>query len=139
MIGAMLGRAKKYSSSISTILFGEESSATTASKNPFGRETAVAEAYTAFQEYCLSLRERGVLLAVCSKNNLDTAKSGFTHPDTVLKLSTSLFQANWEPKHHNIETIARELNLGLDSFVFVDDNPAERAIVTAQLPADHRP
>jgi FkbH-like protein len=81
------------------------------------------------------LRERGVLLAVCSKNNPDTARSGFSHPDTILKLEHfSSFQANWQPKHENIEAIARELNLGLDSFVFVDDNPAERAIVAAQLP-----
>ena len=99
-----------------------------------GRETAIAEAYTAFQEYCLSLRNRGVLLAVCSKNNEDVAKSGFEHPDSVLKLEhISCFKANWEPKHENILAIARELNLGADSFVFVDDNPAERAIVEAQV------
>ncbi len=100
-----------------------------------GRETPEAEAYTAFQEYCLALRNRGVLLAVCSKNNEDVAKSGFAHPDSVLKLEhISCFKANWEPKHENIEAIARELNLGVDSLVFVDDNPAERAIVRAQLP-----
>lgn len=100
-----------------------------------GKETPQAEAYTAFQQYCLALRNRGVLLAVCSKNNEDVAKSGFTHPDSVLKLEhISCFKANWEPKHENIEAIARELNLGVDSFVFVDDNPAERAIVRAQLP-----
>jgi FkbH-like protein len=100
-----------------------------------GRETPLAEAYTAFQEYCLSLRERGVLLAVCSKNNEATAKEGFSHPDSVLKLEHfSAFKANWEPKHTNILAIAQMLNLGVDSFVFVDDNPAERAIVEAQIP-----
>lgn len=100
-----------------------------------GRETPVAEAYTAFQEYCLRLRDRGILLAVCSKNNEDVAQSGFAHPDSVLKLEHfSAFKANWEPKHENILTIAQELNLGVDSFVFVDDNPAERAIVEAQIP-----
>ncbi len=99
-----------------------------------GRETAIAEAYTAFQEYCLSLRNRGVLLAVCSKNDEAVAKSGFAHPDSVLKLEhISCFKANWEPKHENILAIARELNLGADSFVFADDNPAERAIVQAQV------
>jgi FkbH-like protein len=99
-----------------------------------GRETPVAEAYTAFQEYCLSLRNRGILLAVCSKNNEDIAKSGFEHPDSVLKLEhISCFKANWNPKHENIAEIARELNLGADSFVFVDDNPAERAIVEGQV------
>jgi len=100
-----------------------------------GRETPVAEAYTAFQEYCLSLRNRGVLLAVCSKNDEETARQGFEHPDSVLKLEHfSCFKANWDPKHENIRDIARELNLGEDSFVFVDDNPAERAIVEAQVP-----
>jgi FkbH-like protein len=100
-----------------------------------GRETPQAEAYTAFQEYCLSLRERGVLLAVCSKNNEDVAKSGFTHPDSVLKLEhISCFKANWDPKHGNILEIAKELNLGVDSFVFADDNPAEREIVRSQIP-----
>jgi len=100
-----------------------------------GKETPVAEAYTAFQEYCLALRERGILLAVCSKNNEDVAQQGFAHPDSVLKLEHfSAFKANWEPKHENILAIARELNLGPDSFVFVDDNPAERSIVESQIP-----
>ncbi len=100
-----------------------------------GRETAVAEAYTAFQEYCLMLRSRGILLAVCSKNDEETAKQGFEHPDSVLKLSHfSAFRANWEPKHENLTAIAKELNLGIDSLVFVDDNPAERALVASQLP-----
>jgi FkbH-like protein len=101
-----------------------------------GRETPVGEAYTAFQEYCRSLRNRGVLLAVCSKNNDDIARSGFGHPSSILKVEDiSCFKANWNPKHENILAIARELNLGLESFVFVDDNPAERDIVAAQLPA----
>jgi FkbH-like protein len=100
-----------------------------------GRETPIAEAYTAFQEYCLSLQRRGVLLAVCSKNSEEIARQGFEHPDSVLKLEhISCFKANWEPKHENILAIAKELNLGVDSFVFVDDNPAERAIIEAQVP-----
>ena len=65
-------------------------------KIQIGRETPVAEAYTAFQEYCLSLQRRGVLLAVCSKNDEDVAKSGFEHPSSVLKLEhISCFKANW--------------------------------------------
>jgi FkbH-like protein len=137
MIGAMLGRVKKcLILDLDNTLWGGVIGDDGLDRIQIGKETPVAEAYTAFQEYCLALRERGVLLAVCSKNNLDVAQSGFTHPDTVLKLEHfSSFQANWQPKHENIETIARELNLGLDSFVFVDDNPAERAIVAAQLPA----
>lgn len=100
-----------------------------------GHETPLAEAYTAFQRYCLALRDRGVLLAVCSKNDEAVARSGFEHPSSTLKIDhISCVKANWEPKHENILAIARELNLGLDSIVFVDDNPAEREIVEAQLP-----
>ncbi len=100
-----------------------------------GRETPQAEAYTAFQEYCLELKKRGIVLAVCSKNEDRTARAGFAHPDSVLKITDfSAFKANWSPKHENLMEIAHELNLGLDSFVFVDDNPAERALVKAQLP-----
>jgi FkbH-like protein len=99
-----------------------------------GRETPLAEAFTAFQEYCLALRNRGVLLAVCTKNFEEMARAGFDHPNSVLKLEHfSAFRANWEPKHENILSIARELNLDPASFVFVDENPAERAIVAAQI------
>jgi FkbH-like protein len=137
MIGAMFGRAKKcLILDLDNTLWGGVIGDEGLDKIAIGKETPVAEAYTAFQTYCLSLRERGVLLAVCSKNDPEIARSGFTHPEMVLKLDHfSSFQANWQPKHENIEAIARELNLGLESFVFVDDNPAERAIVAAQLPA----
>lgn len=100
-----------------------------------GRETAEAEAFTAFQEYCLQLRSRGILLAVCSKNSEAIARQGFEHPDSILSVDHfSCFKANWEPKHENIKAIAAELNIGLNSLVFVDDNPAEREIIAAQLP-----
>jgi|SRR5215467_285106 len=105
-------------------------------KIKIGRETPIAEAYTAFQEYCLALRNRGVLLAVCSKNHEETAKQGLAHPDSILKVDHfAAFKANWLPKHQNIAAIASELNIGLDSLVFVDDNPAERSLVKAQLPS----
>ena len=100
-----------------------------------GRETPLAEAFTAFGLYCLKLREQGVLLAVCSKNDEATARSAFAHPDAVLRLEHFAgFKANWRPKHENILELAAELNLAPDSFVFVDDNPAERALVRAQIP-----
>jgi FkbH-like protein len=100
-----------------------------------GRETAEGEAYTAFQQYCLQLRERGVLLAVCSKNSPEIARQGFEHPESVLKPEHfAAFRVNWEPKHENIKAVASDLNIGLDSLVFLDDNPAEREIVSAQLP-----
>jgi FkbH-like protein len=100
-----------------------------------GRDHPVGEAFAAFQRYVKELRARGILLAVCSKNDLENAKEGFSHPDTVLKLEDfSAFKASWGPKPDGIRQIAAELNIGLDSLVFVDDNPAERALVAAQLP-----
>jgi FkbH-like protein len=72
---------------------------------------------------------------VCSKNNEESAKEGFSHPDSVLRLEDfSAFKANWNTKPENIREIAAELNIGLDSIVFVDDNPVERALVEEQLP-----
>lgn len=97
---------------------------------------AVGEAYRYFQQYVKKLRERGVILAVCSKNDEDVAKQPFLkNPDMILKLSDfACFRANWEDKAGNIRAIAKELNIGLDSLVFVDDNPAEREIVRQYVP-----
>lgn len=100
-----------------------------------GHETAEGEAYLAFQSYIKRLKERGVLLAVCSKNEEDAARSGFSHPDSVLRLEDFVaFKANWKPKDVNIREIAQELNIGLDSLVFLDDNPAERQLIRDSLP-----
>jgi FkbH-like protein len=100
-----------------------------------GRDHAMGEAFQSFQRYVKALQQRGVLLAVCSKNDPENAQQGFSHPDSVLKLEDfSAFKANWNPKPDSIREIAFELNIGLDSLVFVDDNPAERALVAAQLP-----
>jgi len=94
------------------------------------------EAFKTFQKYIISLKQRGVLLAVCSKNDLDKAQEPFQkHPEMVLRLDDIVsFKANWEPKSENIRAMAPELNLGLDSFVFVDDNPAEIEIVRQFVP-----
>jgi FkbH-like protein len=94
------------------------------------------EAFKAFQKYIASLKQRGVLLAVCSKNDFAKAAEPFEkHPDMVLKMEDIVsFKANWEPKSENIRAMAPELNLGLDSFVFVDDNPAEIEIVRQFVP-----
>ena len=99
-------------------------------------ETADGEAYRSFQKYAKGLAERGVVLAVCSKNNPDDAREPFgKHPDMVLTLDDfAAFEASWDPKPLAIERIAKTLRLGLDSFVFVDDNPAEREHVRQVLP-----
>ena len=100
-----------------------------------GKETPEAEAYTEFQEYVKGLKERGIILAVCSKNDDANAREGFSHPDSILKLEDfSTFQANWDPKHENVREIAKNLNIGIDSLVFADDNPIERNIVRSQEP-----
>ena len=94
------------------------------------------EAFVAFQEYILKLKNKGIILAVCSKNNHADAIQPFEkHPEMRLKLNDiALFIANWEPKPHNIRRIAEELGIGLDSLIFVDDNPVEREAVRQFIP-----
>jgi FkbH-like protein len=97
---------------------------------------ADGEAFVEFQQWLCGLKERGILLAVCSKNEQDTAKEPFiAHPDCRLKLEDfAVFRANWSPKADNIRQIAEILNIGLDSIVFIDDNPVERGLVRKLLP-----
>ncbi len=99
-----------------------------------GKDTPVGEAFLEFQRYIKKLKDRGVILAVCSKNEHNLAKDGFNHPDSVLKFSDfTVFKANWDPKSKNISDIANEINIGLDSLVFIDDNPVERDIVRKEF------
>ncbi len=101
-----------------------------------GQGDPAGEAFLAVQRMALSLRDRGIMLAVCSKNTDETARRPFReHPEMLLKEEhITVFQANWEDKASNIEAIAAELNIGIDSLAFLDDNPAERAQVRAALP-----
>jgi FkbH-like protein len=101
-----------------------------------GEGSAAGEAHLALQQYAKALKERGIVLAVCSKNELATAEDAFhNHPEMVLKRSDiAAFAANWTDKAENLRQIAAQLNIGLDSLVFVDDNPAERARVRDSLP-----
>ena len=101
-----------------------------------GNGCAEGEAFAAIQKMALSLSERGIILAVCSKNTEKIAKEPFKkHNEMILKLKNiASFKANWRDKATNIKDIALELNLGLDAMVFLDDNPAERALVRQQLP-----
>lgn len=94
------------------------------------------EAYVAFQEYVLALKQKGVILAVCSKNNEADALSPFNdHPDMRIRLEdVAVFLANWDTKPENLRRVAQILNIGLDALVFVDDNPGEREIVRQMLP-----
>lgn len=100
-----------------------------------GPEVPEGQVYAEFQSYCKALKSIGVILAVDSKNEEENALAGLNHPDGVLRPDDFVaIKANWEPKDQNLKAIAAELSLGADSFVFADDNPAERAIVEAQVP-----
>ena len=111
-----------------------------------GHGSAEGEAYQDFQRYLLELRRRGILLAVCSKNEESIAREVFEkHDQMLIKLSDlSAFMVNFTPKADNAREIARQLNIGLDTLVFVDDNPVEREqmrqlapqLKVVELPAD---
>ncbi len=111
-----------------------------------GQGDATGEAHLEVQRTALALRQRGVVLAVSSKNNDDVARKPFAeHPEMLLRQDhIAVFQANWQDKASNLRAIASELNIGLDSLVFLDDNPAERELVrrlspevaVPELPAD---
>jgi FkbH-like protein len=101
-----------------------------------GEGSAAGEAYLALQRYALQLKARGVILAVCSKNDPAIAETAFRdHPEMILRRpDIAAFVANWNDKAENLKLIAERLNIGLDSLVFVDDNPAERARIRESLP-----
>ena len=101
-----------------------------------GQGSAEGEAFAAVQDYARRLSARGVVLAVCSKNDEAIALNAFeNHPEMVLRRSdVTSFVANWDDKATNLRRIARELNLGLDALVFLDDNPFERELVREALP-----
>jgi len=100
-----------------------------------GMESAVGESYIAFQKYAKALHDKGIFLAVCSKNEERIAKEAFSNPNMVLKLDDiAVFCANWNSKAENLLTIAEQLNILPESMVFVDDNPAERELVRQVLP-----
>ncbi len=101
-----------------------------------GQGSAVGEAHLDLQRYALQLSQRGVVLGVCSKNDETNAFAAFDqHPEMLLRRQDiACFVANWSDKATNLRQIAATLNVGLDSLVFVDDNPAERALVRRELP-----
>jgi FkbH-like protein len=95
----------------------------------------IGKAFTEFQQWLRQLKQRGIILAVCSKNDEHTAKEPFEkHPDMVLKLDDfAVFVANWNTKVDNIKYIQSVLNIGFDSIVFCDDNPVEREMVRTYI------
>ncbi len=99
-------------------------------------ELGTGHAFSDFQAWLKELKNRGILLTVCSKNNEPAAKEPFEkHPEMVLRLDDfSMFVANWEDKASNIRMIQQTLNIGMDSLVFLDDNPFERNLVRSMIP-----
>jgi FkbH-like protein len=101
-----------------------------------GQGSALGEGFIAVQDYAREQARRGVILAVCSKNDEVNALEPFEkHPDMLLKKGDiASFVANWDDKAANIRRIAADLNIGLDALVFLDDNPFERNLVRQELP-----
>lgn len=101
-----------------------------------GHGIGIGKVYSEIQQWAKRLKNRGVILCVCSKNDEDKAKEPFQkNPEMVLKLDDiSVFVANWENKADNIKMIQRVLNIGFDSMVFLDDNPFERNFVRESIP-----
>lgn len=100
-----------------------------------GQETSMGQVYSEFQSYLKAEKDIGVVLTIDSKNDPDNALAGINRPDGILKPEDFVeIKANWEPKSDNLRQIAADLDLTPDSFVFVDDNPAEREIVRTQVP-----
>lgn len=101
-----------------------------------GHGLGIGKAFSEFQQWIKKLKNRGVIVCVCSKNDEVKAKEPFEkNPEMVLKLDDiSVFIANWENKADNIRTIQSILNIGFDSMVFLDDNPFERNMVRENVP-----
>ena len=100
-----------------------------------GPGSATGEAFAAWQRTVKGLAARGIVLAVCSKNAPEIAAAGFSHPASVLRREDfAAFDCAWSDKAAGLRRIALQLNLGLDSLVFADDNPAECALVARELP-----
>lgn len=136
IIKAILGKNKKgFVLDLDNTLWGGIVGDDGVENLELGQETATAEAFTEFQHYLKDHAKIGILLNVNSKNDEQNALAGLRHEDGVLRPEDFIsIKANWEPKSHNFAAIASELNLGADSLVFVDDNPAERAIINQDLP-----
>jgi len=135
IIKAIYGKNKKaFSLDLDNTLWGGIIGDDGADNIEIGQETPVSQVYSEFQEYIKLHKQLGVLLTINSKNDLDNAISGLKRVDCILKEEDFVnIKANWNPKSENLLKAATELGLLPDSFVFVDDNPAERAIVKAQI------
>lgn len=137
LIGAMLGRSRKcLVLDLDNTVWGGVIGDDGMNGIVLGHGSAQGEAFLAIQQMALDLRDRGILLAVSSKNDDGVARAVFReHPEMLLREEhITVFQANWSDKASNLEAIAQTLNIGMDALVFVDDNPAERQQVRQAVP-----
>jgi FkbH-like protein len=137
VLGALLGRSRKcLVLDLDNTLWGGVLGDDGLDGLTLGEGTARGEAFLSVQRYALALRARGVLLAVSSRNDDATARRAIAeHPEMILRPAHfAAIQANWTDKPSNLEAIARQLDIGLDALVMLDDNPAERAHIRAALP-----
>lgn len=136
IIKSLLGKNKKaFALDLDNTLWGGIVGDDGVENLEIGQETSMGQAYTEFQQYIKEHKQLGILLNVVSKNEQENAIAGLSHEATVLKPEDFIsIKANWEPKDRNLAAIASELSLLPESFVFVDDNPAEREIIKTGIP-----
>lgn len=136
IIKSLLGRNKKaFALDLDNTLWGGVIGDDGAENLVLGQETPIGQAYQEFQGYIKAHKQLGVLLTVDSKNEEENALAGLRHEAGILRPDDFLaIMANWEPKDQNLMQLAQKLSLLPESFVFVDDNPAERQIVHDSVP-----
>ncbi|MDO5702162.1 MAG: HAD-IIIC family phosphatase [Lachnospiraceae bacterium] len=136
IIKSIYGRNKKaFNLDLDNTLWGGVIGDDGAENIEIGQETPLSQVYSEFQEYLKLHKQLGIMLTVNSKNDEANALSGFERPDSILRRDDfASFKANWNPKSTNLSETAGEMSLLPESFVFVDDNPAEREIVRQHFP-----
>ncbi len=135
IVGAIYGKSKKsLILDLDNTLWGGVIGDDGADGIEIGNESSLGMAHLSLCDYALRLKEQGVMLAVCSKNEEEIALSGFERDEMPMNKDDFVsFKANWSPKGDNIKEILRDMNIMSDAAVFVDDNPAERLIVSGQV------
>ena len=136
IIKSLYGKNKKaFALDLDNTLWGGIVGDDGAENLQIGQDASIGQAYSEFQEYIKAHKQLGVILNIVSKNEPENALAGLNHPDMVLAPDDFIMiKANWNPKSQNIIDLAHTLSLLPESFVFVDDNPAEREIVRQQIP-----
>jgi FkbH-like protein len=136
MVKSIFGKNKKaFALDLDNTLWGGIVGDDGAENLEIGQETSIGQVYSEFQAYIKAHKQLGIILNIVSKNETENALAGLNHPDGTLKSEDFIMiKANWEPKSQSLMDISHELSLLPESFVFVDDNPAERQIIRQHVP-----